>query len=179
MAKAETLRPFILSWEGGFVNDPADAGGATNKGVTIATFRSVFGSHKTVADLKAMTDDQWLLVFKKYYWDRWKADQIADQSVANILVDWVWGSGKPGITLVQKILKVTADGLVGPKTLTALNAYDGKKLFDLIKARREKFFNDIVAARPTNKKFLKGWLRRLNSIGYGTLKLNGGKTIKF
>ena len=179
MAKAEILRPFILSWEGGFVNDPDDRGGATNKGVTIATFRSVFGNHKTVADLKAMTDDQWLLVFKKYYWDRWKADQIADQSVANILVGWVWGSGKPGITLVQKILKVTPDGLVGPKTLAAVNAYDPKKLFELVWKRREKYFNDIVAARPANKKFLKGWMRRLNSVGYGWLKLNNGKVIKF
>ena len=41
MAKVEILLPFILKWEGGFVNDPADAGDATNKGVTIATWRNV------------------------------------------------------------------------------------------------------------------------------------------
>ena len=35
MANVNVLLPFILKWEGGFVNDPADAGGATNKGVTI------------------------------------------------------------------------------------------------------------------------------------------------
>ena len=179
MAKAEILQPFILSWEGGFVNDPADAGGATNKGVTLATFRSVFGKTKTVKDLKAMTDDQWLLVFKKYYWDRWKADQINDQSVANILVGWVWGSGKYGITLPQQLLKVTADGIVGPKTIAAVNSADPKKLFELIWKRRKKYFEDICVSRPANKKFLKGWLRRLNSVGYGWLKLNNGKKITF
>ena len=179
MAKAEILQPFLLSWEGGFVNDPADAGGATNKGVTLATFRSVFGKTKTVKDLKAMTDDQWLLVFKKYYWDRWKADQINDQSVANILVGWVWGSGKYGITLPQQLLKVTADGIVGPKTIAAVNAADPKKLFEQIWKRRQKYFNDICVSRPANKKFLKGWLRRLNSVGYGWLKLNNGKKITF
>ena len=39
MAKSIKLIPFILQWEGGFVNDPADLGGATNKGVTIGTFK--------------------------------------------------------------------------------------------------------------------------------------------
>ena len=41
MANVDILLPFILKYEGGFVNDPADSGGATNKGVTIATWRSV------------------------------------------------------------------------------------------------------------------------------------------
>ena len=30
MANVNQLAPFILKWEGGFVNDPADLGGATN-----------------------------------------------------------------------------------------------------------------------------------------------------
>ena len=41
MANANILLPFILRWEGGFVNDPTDRGGATNKGVTITTWRQV------------------------------------------------------------------------------------------------------------------------------------------
>ena len=61
MANIDILLPFILKWEGGFVNDPADAGGATNKGVTIATWRNV-GYDKDgdkdidVKDLKLLTD---------------------------------------------------------------------------------------------------------------------------
>ena len=47
---------FILSWEGGFVNDPRDSGGATNKGVTLSTFQTVFGKDKTVKDLKNIND---------------------------------------------------------------------------------------------------------------------------
>lgn len=41
MADVRKLLPFILKWEGEFVNDPLDKGGATNKGVTIATWRNV------------------------------------------------------------------------------------------------------------------------------------------
>lgn len=36
MADYKLLVPFIRKWEGGFVNDPYDKGGATNAGVTIA-----------------------------------------------------------------------------------------------------------------------------------------------
>ena len=41
MAKIDILAPFILSWEGGYANDPDDPGGATNRGVTIGTWRQV------------------------------------------------------------------------------------------------------------------------------------------
>ena len=78
---------FILSWEGGFVNDPRDSGGATNKGVTLSTFQTVFGKDKTVKDLKNITDEQWEIIFKKYYWNRYKADQIKDEWIKYILVD--------------------------------------------------------------------------------------------
>ena len=40
MADIKNLIPFILKWEGEFANDPTDRGGATNKGVTIATYEA-------------------------------------------------------------------------------------------------------------------------------------------
>ena len=41
MADVRKLAPFILKWEGGFVNDPDDLGGATNMGVTIGTYEHI------------------------------------------------------------------------------------------------------------------------------------------
>ena len=94
MAEVKKLAPFILKWEGGFVNDPDDLGGATNKGVTIATYEAYCrkkGYPKpTIERLKALTKEEWTEIIKTMYWDRWKADEIKSQSVANILVDWVW-----------------------------------------------------------------------------------------
>jgi lysozyme family protein len=172
MANVKLLVPFILKWEGGFVNDPVDAGGATNMGVTIATWRSV-GYDKDgdgdidVTDLKLITkEDVVNRVLKPHYWDRWKADQIESQSVANILVDWVWGSGVHGIKIPQRLLGVTQDGIVGPKTLAALNAQDPRTLFDRIKQEREVFFNNIVKNNPKQKRFIKGWLNRLNDLKF-------------
>ena len=172
MAEVGKLLPFILKWEGGFVDDPLDNGGATNKGVTIATWRSV-GYDKDgdgdidVADLKKLTDSDVLnRVLKPHYWDRWKADEIASQPVANILVDWVWGSGANGIKIPQRVLGVKVDGVVGPLTLAAVNAADPKEFFDLIKKEREAFLYRIVERDPSQKRFIKGWLNRLNAIKY-------------
>lgn len=167
MAKSEKLMPFILKWEGGFVNDPVDLGGATNKGVTIGTFRKFYGQDKSIEDLKNITDEQWLAIFKDGYWNPWKADDINNQSIANICVDWAWASGtQTSIKQVQKILNVSIDGIVGPKTLYAINAGCQEKLFNQIKEARIEFVNNIVNRRPAQKKFLRGWLNRINDFKF-------------
>ena len=189
MADVNKLLPYILKWEGGFVNDPADAGGATNKGVTIGTWKQV-GYDKNgdgkidVADLKLITDDDVLnCVLKPHYWDRWKADLIMSQKVASILVDWVWGSGVHGIRIPQRLLGVVQDGIVGAKTLSAVNAADPDMLFERVFSARVEYLHSITQSsidryeakikrkateqellKHTNKRFLKGWMNRLNDI---------------
>ena len=189
MADVNKLLPYILKWEGGFVNDPADAGGATNKGVTIGTWKQV-GYDKNgdgkidVADLKLITDDDVLnCVLKPHYWDRWKADIIFSQKIANILVDWVWGSGVHGIRIPQRLLGVVQDGIVGAKTLSAVNAADPDMLFERVFSARVEYLHSITQSsidryeakigrkateqellKHTNKRFLKGWMNRLNDI---------------
>ena len=151
MANSKILEPFILKWEGGFVYDKDDLGGSTNMGVTLATYRYVFGIKKTTKDLKRMTRVQWGVIFKKFYWDKWKADDIKDQNVANILVDWIWCSGSYGIKIPQRVLGVSVDGIVGSKTIAAINARDGRELFDTIKQERKDFIDRICQTRPQNR----------------------------
>lgn len=185
MADIKILAPFILSFEGGFSDHPADRGGATNRGVTMATWRRV-GYDKDgdgdidVDDLRLITEDDAVRrVLRPHYWDRWRADSIRSQSLANILVDWVWCSGASGIRIPQSMLGVAADGAVGPKTLRALGERDPEEFFLLLKARRKKFLEDIVRGNPSQRVFLKGWTRRLDSIGFGTLKDNSGNVSRF
>ena len=172
MADVNKLAPFILKWEGGFVNDPDDLGGATNMGVTIGAWKSC-GYDKDgdgdidVDDLHLLThEDVVNRVLKPHYWDRWKADEIKSQSVANILVDWVWASGTHGIKIPQRLLGVTVDGIVGPKTIAAVNAKNPRELFDMIKIARFDFIGDVCLQRPTNNKFKRGWMNRINDISY-------------
>lgn len=167
MANHLILKPFILKWEGGFANDPRDRGGATNRGITIATFKSyrkrTGGKTPSVDDLKRITDDEWTDIYKSMFWDLWRADEIQSQRVANALVDWVWGSGNYGIKIPQRLLKVKQDGIVGAKTLAALNAA-GDAFFDTLMTAREKYLYDICNKRPSQRVFLRGWLNRLNDL---------------
>lgn len=165
MADYRVLIPIIKKWEGGFSDNPNDSGGATNKGVTLATFRQFYGQNKTVNDLKAITDAQWLNIFLSGYWNKVRATEINNQSIANIIVDWAWASGPDtAARKVQKIVNVDVDGIVGPKTLAAINAYNPQQLFDRIKSERISFVENLVKNRPKDSVFLTGWKNRINSF---------------
>lgn len=154
----------ILKWEGGYAGN-IDGATCTMKGVTLATYRRFFGKEKTCKDLKEITQAEWDYIFKKGFWDRWKADDIENQSIAELLVDWCWTSGVWGIKFPQRVLGVKDDGIVGSKTLAAINDYeDQEELFNKLWNRRKKHFQDI--AKGGKAKFLGGWLNRLNDFKY-------------
>lgn len=164
MADYRKLKPIVLKWEGGYAGN-IDGAICTMKGVTLATFRTYFGNTKTCRDLRNITDEQWDYIFKKKFWDKWKANDIKNQSIANLVVDWLWTSGVYGIKYPQKVLGVTDDGIVGPKTIAAINNYPNQKeLFQKLWNRRKKHFESIATGNKA--KFLKGWLNRLNDITY-------------
>lgn len=169
----EKLAPIVAKWEGGYVDDPADKGGATNMGVTISTWKLV-GYDKDKDgdidknDIRLLSKDDFKFVLKKY-WNKWLADQIINQSIANILVDWYWASGKWGIVIPQRIIGITQDGVVGAQTIQKLNSLiekDAESLFYEIYNAREMFFDNIVKNNPSQKKFLKGWKNRLSDFKY-------------
>lgn len=167
MATYKSLAPIIKRLEGGYAFHPNDRGGCTNSGVTISTYRSYYGKSKTCNDLKNMSDSQWDTIFIQGFWNRWCADMINNQSIANLLVDWVWASGMYGIKYPQEILGVTVDGIVGPKTISAINDYpDQEELFNKLWERRKKHFESIVKKNPSQKVFINGWLNRLNNFKF-------------
>lgn len=153
----------IARLEGGYVNDPDDRGGCTNMGVTIGTYRMYINPNGTCNDLKRMTYEQFALVLRKY-WDRWQADRIDSQKVAELLVDWVYHSGKWGIVIPQRVLGVKEDGIVGDKTLQALNARNANEVHAKLWHARKEFLQGIAEKTPSQAKFLKGWMNRLEAF---------------
>lgn len=166
MASFDKYAPKLKKWEGGFANDPDDPGGATYMGVTLATFRSWYGEDKTVADLCRMTDAQWRKIMKNGFWDKCWGDQIKNQSIAEIITDWMVNSGTGMLKKVQGMVGTRADGIMGPKTLTAINAADQMRLHFLIKSARAEYYANITKNKKSNTKFYDGWMSRLLDFKY-------------
>lgn len=162
MANALSMMPHIKRWEGGYSCDPDDRGGCTMMGVTLNTYRRYYGASRTCSDLKRITDEQWVTIFKAGYWDKMKADQIGNQSLAELCVDMCWMSGTTtAIMRIQRVLGCKADGIVGPKTLYALNK-SPRANYEALWQMRYNWLCQIASV-GNNRKFLKGWLNRLNS----------------
>ena len=171
MADVNKLVPHILKWEGGFVNDQDDLGGATNKGVTFKTYK-LYRNRKglpipSVGDLKRLSNDEFTDILKTMFWDACRTDEINSQSVANAIVDWAWHSGTTTAAKeIQRVLGVKADGIIGNITLSAINSQSPLPLFGKIKAARVKYIERICKSRPGNQKYYRGWMNRINDLQY-------------
>lgn len=173
MANIKILAALISAFEGGYSNHPFDNGGPTNRGITLKTWQKT--GYDINEDGKINEEDLVLtthqdmveVVLKPHYWDLWQADKINNQAIANMVVDWTWMSGPSVIRMVQDILQVRADGIVGPVTLHALNSFpDQELLFDMIKTRRVKCTHKIIQDHPEKLVFKRGWLNRIAAIRF-------------
>lgn len=157
-------RQFEFARIKGWSDDPDDPGGATMIDVTLKTYTTYRKGHgrpkPTKSDLRNISFAEWSEILKTMFWDKWQADRIESQGLANLLVDWVWASGPKTIRTVQRIIGVKDDGIVGPRTLAALNKADSELLFSYILKTRETYYRNCSGAW----KYLRGWLRRLHAI---------------
>ena len=109
---------------------------------------------------------------KTQYWDSIQGDKIANQSVAEMLFEQVWG-GYGGIKRVQQVMNtmlpapIGVDGSVGKDTLAAINSLPAEELFDKIKADRQQWINTVGA--KYSPKDVGGWLSRLNRFTFSDL----------
>ena len=148
-----------LKNEGGYVNDPADPGGATNFGIIQADMPGV--------DMQTITQDQAVQYYAQHYWKPLYS-QIEDQAVANKLFDVgvLFGVGTAVKNLQQALangFSITIDGDFGPETLSALNQADGPSLLSVYKTLLVTHAFAVATAKPQTRKFLTGWGKRINS----------------
>lgn len=168
MAKFELYAPTLKKWEGGWSNNPADKGGPTMMGVTLNTYRQYFGKNKTANDLRNISNAEWTKIMKTY-WDNCRADEIKNQSVAELIVDWHINAGTQPLKQIQGILGVVQDGIFGPKTIAAINSFNQECLHCKIKKARKAYYENVVRKTPSQAVFLKGWYNRADSFVFKCL----------
>lgn len=155
----------VLELEGGFSDDPYDPGGPTNKGVTLAVYAAFKGvkadaSTRTrlLADLKRIPDGDVRAIYRTRYWAPAQCAAMVP-AIALFHFDAAVNHGVRGAArMLQRALGVTADGIVGPRTLAALANRDAAKLIDSYAAIRR----DRYRALAHFWRFGRGWLNRVD-----------------
>jgi len=143
----------ILLHEGGYNDDEFDLGGETKYGIAKKFFPD--------EDIKNLTIDRAKEIYWEKYWQPMRLDSIDNQESALELFDMGVNAGiRTAIKMAQNIVKAIPDGDLGSKTAFAINDY-GTKFVTEYKEARRMYYVDITINRPTNIKFLKGWLKRV------------------
>jgi lysozyme family protein len=150
----------ILKHEGGYVHHELDPGGRTNLGVTQRVWEEWTGKRVSEADMRALTPELVAPMYKKKYWDVIRGDDLpagVDLCVFDAAVNA--GVGRAS-KFLQQVVGVTADGQIGPKTISAVTAKPADEIIEAFCALREAHYKSL----STFETFGKGWMRRLASI---------------
>lgn len=150
----------VLKHEGGWSDHPKDPGGATNFGITIATFRKWIDKDATKDELRKITDDQVAHIYRKVYWNAVRGDELPS-GLDYAVFDFGVNSGPSrAIKYLQAVLGVEQDGKIGPVTLQAVHKADVDDVIDALCDRRLAF----LRALKTWPTFGKGWGSRVAGV---------------
>lgn len=170
MSSFDVFLPILLRLEGGYVNDPNDPGGETNKGITMRTFQQcsheLLGVDPTSQNLQALTDGQAGIIYRTLYWDKMSADEFQLQDLANIVCDFFVNAGTHATLLLQRVLNsagahIIEDGIIGPATIAALSVTDSLAVYRQYRQGRINYYQSLGKKFPG---FLEGWLNRVNAF---------------
>lgn len=160
----------VLKSEGGYVDHPSDPGGATNRGITLATLSRWRGRPVSKAEVKALTEGEAKLIYRKFYWDRVRGDDLP-AGVDLAVFDFGVNSGNERAAKhLQTILGATADGVIGPATLKALGKVEPAFIVRELTKRRLSYLQGLTSLWPV---FGKGWKKRVQSIEAEALAMIG------
>lgn len=140
----------------GYTNDPTDRGGETKYGVAKNANPHVNITHLDFETAKA--------IYFSNYWLNAKCDKMNGRLAALQFDGAVNHGPSQASKFIQRAIKVTDDGAIGPVTLAALATKDPITICNDVCDMRAKFYRDIVANKPEQAKYFNGWMRRVNEM---------------
>lgn len=172
MANYEQALRWVLTHEGGYVNDTDDPGGETYKGVA-RKMNSKWEGWTLIDMLKKQSgfpanldkDAELQEAVKSFYeinfWDRIKGDDIASQEVATSIFDFAVNAGvSTSASLAQLVVDAEKDGIIGNRTIELINGFDPEHFLAAFTVAKIARYVSIVKKRPTSKKYFYGWVCR-------------------
>lgn len=168
----ETYTKYIKPGEGGYSNHADDAGKETYRGISRRYYPTWPGwkSIDEIKEVRIIKNNEVIAhidpLAEQFYgdmWDRAGFNWIKNQKVADLIFDFYVNSGGTAIRMVQKLLNLKTDGVMGPLTISAINDAGEGFLDELWDARRY-FYTKIVQRDPDQVVFFKGWMNRLEKF---------------
>jgi len=164
----------VFLHEGGYVDHQSDKGGATAYGISLRFLKSLpelagdidGDGHVDVGDIQRLTPEMAAEFYKTYFWDHYRLDRIADQSVQTKMLNFfVNMRGKTAGLIAQRAANdlganLTEDGRLGTLSFTAINKLNPEQLLVCIKYQAWRVYKAIVAHDATQIVFLDGWRNR-------------------
>jgi lysozyme family protein len=183
MQTVKQIAEEIVAREGGYVNDPADPGGATNHGVTIHTLRRLGldldrDGQVTAADVRRLTRAQAVEIYLRHYFERPRLAELPVALQASVF-DMYVNAGSNAVKILQRLLTTLGwplvdDGVIGPKTLAAARlAAEAmpNTLADAYGVARRNYYYALGDARPVSRKYCRrrdggkgGWIVRAEAF---------------
>ena len=174
MTGIDAILESVLANEGGYVNNPADKGGATNRGITAKTlgaWRSL-GRPATPAEVQALSVEEAKAIYAAEYVERPGFAELADHPHLQVaLVDaGVMSGPKRAIQMLQRALGLPDDGILGPVTLGAARLIPDASLALRFGCERLRFVGRLISKDltdadrdgiPDNAEFASGWINRV------------------
>jgi len=150
----------LLAAEGGYVNHAADAGGATKFGISSRQYPNV--------NIKSLSLSKACEIYEKDFWNFYSLNSVHSQPLANQLFMTLINMSPLGaVRCFQKAVNtcgsgvtVSVDGLLGYKTINAINAAPRAWLMDLIRLEVARYYLAVVSENRSQDVFLLGWMRR-------------------
>ncbi|TJZ89704.1 hypothetical protein FA743_18015 [Paracoccus gahaiensis] len=166
----QKFHSFIKRWEGGFVNHPADRGGATNMGITIGTLADWRGKDVTVEDVRNLTRAEADEIFRARYYAICRCGEMPERMAMTVYNCAVLSGPKTAIKFVQEAFnllgltvdgsRLTVDGILGRLTMGAVQKTDASVLAEAFMDQHEKYLRGL----DTFSVFGAGWLNRMAAL---------------
>jgi len=160
----------LIDREGGFVDHPSDAGGATKFGITLATLRQWRGKPVTADDVRQLDKIEATAIYRSRFVEhrQLRLQEWPYRRLAEVTLDAsIMFSDGPGLAVrwVQEAInarggKIKADGWAGRQTWAAMVLIDERALVAHVVAARCRRHAEVVASRPGQVVFLVGWINR-------------------
>jgi len=156
----------VIEREGGFVDHPADRGGATNFGITIGTLSDWRGMAMSRDDVAQLSREEAARIYEQVYFTAPGLDAIEDGPLLEFMFDWAVHAGPRAPTrALQAAIGATADGVMGPATKAALAAVANvEALHWRLKYQRAIALMRQIGGDHSQAVFATGWAHRLDTL---------------